>query len=80
MEDHVTEPGRDAWNADLVALVADCHALWATVENLIAEPTVTLQRAEAHAARARARLDALQGHIDHAVRLAAEESGLTPRA
>ena len=80
MDDHLTEPGRDAWNADLVALVADCHALWATVGTVIAEPAVTLQRAEAHAARARARLDALQGHIDHAVRLAAQESGLTPRA
>ena len=80
MDDHPTEPGRDARNADLVALVADCHALWATVDTLTAEPALTLQRAEAHAARARARLDALQGHIDHAVRLAAQESGLTPRA
>ena len=79
VHDHHPELVRDAWNANLVALVADCHALWTTVDDLSTQPSATLQRADAHAARARARLDAVREHIDDAVRLASHQSGLAPR-
>jgi hypothetical protein len=79
VDDHHPELVRDAWNANLVALVADCHALWTTVDDLSTQPSATLQRADAHAARARARLDAVREHIDDAVRLASHQSGLAPR-